>query len=86
MTDKSKRIRRLLKLKPGMNDAQIARKIGMPNLEGWARVAKEREDVRSEGPATGFFEDCDEIDQILECTCGGLFDVCAKCLARRDRG
>ncbi len=54
MTDTAKRIRKLLEREPDMTDAQIARKIGRDNLEGWARVAQERK-------AAGFFKDCDEI-------------------------
>lgn len=59
MTDTAKRIRKMLLRHPEMTDAQVARKIGRDNQEGRDRVAKERK-------ASGFFKDCDKIDEILE--------------------
>jgi len=63
MTNKSKRIRKLLKVRPIMMPEAIARKIGMPTDEGAERVWEEirkmlKADpkVRDSGPATGIQE------------------------------
>lgn len=42
LTDKSKRIRKLIAENPEMTDAQIARKIGMPDTYGEWRAREER--------------------------------------------
>ena len=42
MTDKSKRIRKMIDGHPEMTDVQIARKIGMPDSFGEVRVRRER--------------------------------------------
>jgi hypothetical protein len=42
LTDKSKRIRKLIAKHPEMTDAQIARKIGMPDSYGAWRAREER--------------------------------------------
>ena len=42
MTDKSKRIRKLIAKRPEMTDEQIARKIGMSTGYGKWRVGRER--------------------------------------------
>jgi hypothetical protein len=42
VTDKSKRIRKMITEHPEMTDEQIARKIGMPNMYGRERVRRER--------------------------------------------
>jgi hypothetical protein len=42
VTDKSKRIQKMITEHPEMTDEQIARKIGMPNMYGKERVRRER--------------------------------------------
>ncbi len=51
LTDKSKRIRKLIAKHPEMTDAQIARKIGMPDSYGAWRAREERKLMKAQ--ATG---------------------------------
>lgn len=76
MTDKAKRIRKLMRNNHGMTDSEIARKIGCDTPAGRERVAKERLDTGPEKaePRLDGFPDCD---------CGGIFDMCTRCLRRQ---
>ena len=72
MNDTTLRIRKLLERHPEMTDAQVARKIGRDDVEGWERVAKERRAVSMAKIRAA-------------CKCGGLFDMCTHCRARIGR-
>ncbi len=70
MNDTTLRIRKLMRKNPEMTDEQISRKIGREGLDGQLRVRKERRALGVAAERAG-------------CDCGGIFDMCTRCLRRQ---
>ena len=90
MNETSLRIQKLLKVIPPMTNAQIARKIGRAGPDAEDRVEKERRGGSTHIGRTEWYtrRDPKEVEENEariaaerdDCDCGGIFDMCTRCL------
>lgn len=95
MNETSLRIQKLIRNNPEMTNAQIARKIGREGPYAEERVERERKGGSTHVGQTEWYTHLEpqEVEaneariaaERASCLCGGLFDMCEKCIARRTR-